>query len=203
MLAEKEIPLIEDDIYGELYFGKNRPQSCKSFDRKGLVLLCSSVSKSLAPGYRVGWCIPGRFKEKVLNLKLMHSVSSSAPTQAAVGHFFETGRFDLHMRKLRKALHTQCLHYTQAISTYFPEGTRISQPQGGYVLWIELHERINAFSLYQKAMEQGISISPGQIFSSHAIFAHYIRISFGAPLNPEIKNSLKVLGKLVERMGEA
>jgi DNA-binding transcriptional MocR family regulator len=200
MLAEREIPLIEDDIYGELYFGKSRPHSCKSFDRKGLVLLCSSVSKSLAPGYRVGWCIPGRFKEKVLSLKLMHTVSSAAPTHAAVGHFFETGRFDLHMRKLRKALHTQCLHYIQAISAHFPEDSRISHPQGGYVLWVELNRRINAFELYKEAMEQGISISPGQIFSAQPIYAHYIRISFGAPLTPEIDQSLKVLGRLVKRM---
>lgn len=197
MLAEKEIPLIEDDIYGELYFGRSRPQTCKSFDRKGLVMLCSSVSKSLAPGYRVGWCIPGRFKEKVLNLKLMHSISSSSPTQAAIGHFFETGRYDLHMRKLRKALHTQCLQYMQAITTYFPKNTRISQPQGGYVLWLELDERINAFSLYKEAMEHGISISPGQLFSAQPSYAHYIRISFGAPLSPEIDQSLQVLGKLL------
>lgn len=197
LLAEKEIPLIEDDIYGELYFGKSRPHTCKSFDQKGLVMLCSSVSKTLAPGYRVGWCIPGRYKEKVLNLKLMHTVSSASPTQAAVGHFFETGRFDLHMRKLRKALHTQCLNYIQAISSCFPEDIRISQPQGGYVLWVELGKRINAFTLYKEAMSHGISISPGQIFSLKASYAHYIRVSFGAPLTPEIAESIQVLGKLV------
>lgn len=144
LLADKKIPLIEDDIYGEIYFGKSRPRTCQSFDTEGGVMLCSSVSKSLAPGYRVGWCIPGRFKAQVINMKMMHTISSATPTQAAIAHFFETGRYDLHMRKLRKALYTQCLRYSQAIATYFPPDTKISQPQGGYALWIELDKNINA-----------------------------------------------------------
>lgn len=202
LLAKNEIPLIEDDIYGELYFGKTRPRTCKSFDRKGLVMLCSSISKSLAPGYRVGWCLPGRYKEKVLNLKMMHTVSSATPTQAGIGHFFETGRFDLHMRKLRKALHTQCLKYIQAISTYFPKDTRVSQPQGGYVLWVEMNKQVDAFALYQQAISRNISIAPGQIFSAQASYSNYVRISFGAPLTAEIEHSIKTLGELVSKMIE-
>jgi DNA-binding transcriptional MocR family regulator len=131
LLTRKKVPLIEDDIYGEIYFGKSRPRTCKSFDKEGWVMLCSSVSKSLAPGYRVGWCIPGRFKERIINIKMMHTISSATPTQAAIAHFFETGRYDLHMRNLRRALHTQCLRYMQAITTHFPADTKISRPQGG------------------------------------------------------------------------
>ena len=157
LLAAKEIPLIEDDIYGELYFGNTRPRTCKSFDKKGLVLLCSSISKSLAPGYRVGWCIPGKFKDKVLHIKLMHTVSAATPNQAAVGLFFETGRFDLHMRNLRKALYTQSLLYTRAIAEYFPESTKVSQPKGGYVLWIELDKGNDAFELFKLGIKYHIS----------------------------------------------
>ena len=198
LLAAKEIPLIEDDIYGEMYFGKTRPLTCKSFDENGLVMLCSSVSKTLAPGYRVGWCIPGRFKSKIINIKLMHAVSSATPTQAAIGHFFETGRYDLHMRHLRKALHTQSLRYIQAINQYFPADTKISQPQGGYVLWIEMNKKINSFELFKKAMKQNISIAPGQIFSTDGRFSNYIRISFGIPYDEVIENSIKILGEIVK-----
>lgn len=200
MLARKEIPLIEDDIYGELYFGKKRPRTCKSFDKKGLVLLCSSISKSLAPGYRVGWCIPGRFHSKVMQIKFMHTVSSATPTQAAVGLFFATGRYDLHMRNLRKALHTQSLLYTRAITTYFPESTRISQPQGGYVLWIEMDKRIDAFELFRSGLMYNVSISPGNIFSTDGRFTNCIRISFGTPLNKDIQHALKILGTLASDM---
>ena len=97
MLAKKEIPLIEDDIYGELYFGKTRPKTCKTYDKKGLVLHCASFSKSLAPGYRIGWAIPGRFKEKVIRLKRMHTVSTNTLMQAAVAEFLSKGRFELHL----------------------------------------------------------------------------------------------------------
>jgi len=197
LLAEKQIPLIEDDIYGEMYFGKTRPRTCKSFDHEGNVMLCSSVSKTLAPGYRVGWCIPGKYIDKVLSLKLMHTVSAATPTQAAVAQFFETGRYDLHMRNIRKALHTQCLKYIQAITAHFPADTKVSRPNGGYVLWVELNPIINAFKLFELAMEENISIAPGQIFSIDGRFSNYIRISFGEPFTREIENGLITLGKLV------
>jgi len=199
LLGTKNIPLIEDDIYGAMYFGKTRPKTCKSFDKKGIVMLCSSVSKSLAPGYRVGWVIPGKFKAKIINIKLMHTVSSATPTQAAIGHFFETGRYDLHMRNLRKALHSQCLKYIQAINKFFPDDTKISQPQGGYVLWIEMNKKINAFDVFKDALKQNISISPGQIFSTDASFSNYIRISFGIPYSDSLENSLKILGDIVKK----
>jgi DNA-binding transcriptional MocR family regulator len=197
LLAYHQIPLIEDDIYGEMYFGKTRPKTCKSFDKNGLVMLCSSVSKTLAPGYRVGWCIPGKFIDKVISNKLMHTVSSATPTQAAVARFFETGRYDLHMRNLRKALHTQCLRYLQAISEYFPSDIKVGRPQGGYVLWVELNREINAFELFEKAIQEHISIAPGHIFSTDARFTNYIRISFGTPYTNAIDGGLKRLGELI------
>jgi DNA-binding transcriptional MocR family regulator len=127
----------------------------------------------------------------------MHTLSSATPTQASIGHFFETGRYDLHMRNLRKALHTQCLRYTQAVAEYFPDDIKISRPQGGYVLWIELNKKIDAFELYERALNYNISISPGQIFSTDSRFTNFIRISFGMPYNVEIEESLKTLGRLI------
>ena len=166
----------------------------KSYDTEGWVILCSSVSKTIAPGYRVGWCIPGRFKEQIINIKMMHTISSATPTQAAIAHFYETGRYDLHMRNLRKALHTQSLRYIQAIACHFPANTRISQPKGGYALWIELDKLVDAFELYQAAIAQNISIAPGHIFSTDARFTNFIRISFGIPFDAEVENSFRVLG---------
>ncbi|MBA3647452.1 MAG: PLP-dependent aminotransferase family protein [Chitinophagales bacterium] len=200
LLAMHNIPLIEDDIYGEMFFGKQRPRTCKSFDKKGLVLLCSSVSKSLAPGYRVGWCIPGKFKDEIIRLKLIHNISTPSLTQAAVAFFMQNGRYELHLRRLRKALHTQCLRYIQAITQFFSDDTKISRPQGGYVLWIELNKKIDAMELYQRAMKYHISISPGQIFSTQSRFENCIRISFGRPYDAEVERGLKRLGGLVREM---
>ncbi|MEQ1744327.1 MAG: PLP-dependent aminotransferase family protein [Saprospiraceae bacterium] len=200
MLAERQIPLVEDDIYGEMYFGKTRPGTCKSYDTEGLVLYCSSLSKSLAPGYRIGWCLPGQFRPQVVQRKLTHCITSATPTQAAVARFCANGRFDIHLRNLRKALHTQCLRYLQAVSDFFPPETRVSQPQGGYVLWLELPEKVDAFHLYHLARQHRISIAPGQIFSTDGRFSHHIRLGFGAPYDSEIEGGLRTLGRLVREL---
>lgn len=200
MLAKKDIPLIEDDIYGELYFGKTRPKTCKTYDKKGLVLHCASFSKSLAPGYRIGWTIPGKFKDKVIRLKRMHTVSTNTLTQAAVADFLSNGRFELHLRHLRKALHTQSLRYIQAVCEYFPEDTRITRPQGGFTLWIEMNKKINAYKLHKRALKHNIGIAPGQIFSSQGNFENCFRISYGEPWSAKIEEGLKTLGKLMRDM---
>ena len=200
LLAKKEIPLIEDDIYGELYFGKTRPKTCKSFDKKGLVLYCASFSKSLAPGYRIGWTIPGKFKEKVIRLKRMHTVSTNTLAQAAVADFLSNGRFELHLRHLRKALHTQSLRYIQLVSEHFPADTRITRPHGGFVLWIEMNKKVNAYKLHKRALKHNIGIAPGQIFSSQGKFENCFRISYGEPMSPRIEEGIIKLGKLIEDM---
>lgn len=196
ILTKNKIPLIEDDVYGEIYFNNSRPLTCKQLDKKGLVLLCSSFSKTLAPGYRIGWCLPGKFRERFLDIKLAHTVSTASPTQAAIAQFFNSGRYDLHIKNLRKQLQLQCTKYLDAIAKYFPTGTRSTKPKGGFVLWIELPSNINSVEVFHKALNLGISIWPGPIFSASEGFENFIRISYGNPFDERVKNSLKLLGKL-------
>jgi len=198
LLAEMNIPLIEDDIYGELYFGKTRPKTCKAFDKRGLVLHCSSFSKSLAPGYRIGWTIPGKYKDAIIRLKRMHTVSTNTLAQAAVADFLSKGRFELHLRHLRRALHTQSLRYIQSICEHFPEDTCITRPQGGFTLWIEMNPRIDAFKLHKRALRHNIGIAPGQIFSSQGKFENCFRISYGEPWSSVVEEGIKILGKLIK-----
>lgn len=199
LITKYEVPLIEDDIYGELYFGKQRPRTCKTYDRQGWVLYCSSISKSLAPGYRIGWCIPGRFLKKVHNLKLMHTVSGTTLTQVAIAHFLSIGRYEYHLKKLRNALHAQCLHYVQGIIRNFPEDIKLSRPKGGFVLWVELNKDLNAYKLYQEALKYNISIVPGQIFSASGDYRNCIRIGYGKLYDQQIDYGLKVLGDLIKK----
>jgi DNA-binding transcriptional MocR family regulator len=199
LLTQKQIPLIEDDIYGELYFGKQRPRTCKSFDTEGWVLHCSSLSKSLAPGYRIGWCIPGRFLQRVKELKQMHTISGTTLTQAAMAHFLSIGRYEYHLKNLRKALHTQCLRYTQSIIQYFPQDVKLTRPAGGFVLWVEMNKEVDAYKLYQEAMKYGISIAPGQIFSASGDYRNCIRIGYGRAYDDTIEYGLKVLGNLIKK----
>lgn len=200
MLAKKEIPLIEDDIYGEMFFGKTRPRTCKSFDKKGLVLHCGSFSKSLAPGYRIGWAVPGRFKDKVISLKRMNNISTNTLAQVSIAHFLQNGRYELHLRHLRKALHTQSLQYLQAITEYFPEDTKISRPQGGFVLWVEMNKKMDGYKLHKRALKHNIGIAPGQIFSiKGSQFSNYFRLSYGTPWSSKVEHGLKTIGELMGR----
>lgn len=200
LVNKYDIPLIEDDIYADLYFGKTRPSSCKQYDRNGNVLLCNSFSKSLAPGYRVGWTMPGKYKDKVLRLKLNHTVSSATLPQAAIAHFLENGRYEHHLRNLRKMLHTQCLRYQQAIADYFPEDTCVTRPQGGYVLWLELNQSINTFDLYDLAMKKKVSFAPGRIFSLQDRYNNCLRISHSHPWSKQVDDGLKTIGKLAHQL---
>lgn len=200
LITKHNIPLIEDDIYGELYFGKSRPRTCKFYDKKGMVMHCSSLSKSLAPGYRIGWTIPGKFLEQVKQIKRIHNISSPTLTQAAIAHFLKIGRYEYHLKNLRKALHTQSLRYVQAIIEYFPPDTKISRPHGGFVLWLELNKKINSFKLRTEAMKHNISVVPGRIFSGSSCYANFIRISFGKPWSDDVDYGLMTLGKLIRKM---
>jgi DNA-binding transcriptional MocR family regulator len=199
LITKHNIPLIEDDIYGELYFGRSRPKTCKYYDGEGLVMHCSSLSKSLAPGYRVGWILPGKFFDSVRQIKRIQNISSPTLTQAAMAHFLQAGRYDFHLKGLRKALHTQCLRYIQSIITHFPADTKISRPTGGFVLWLELNKSVDVFKLRSDAVQKGIAIVPGKIFSASCNFSHCVRISFGKPWTEDIDYGLKVLGDLVKK----
>ena len=200
LLAHHNVPLIEDDLYGDVYFGDSRPKCCKTYDESGLVLWCGSVSKTLAPGYRVGWVAPGRFKNDVIRMKQVHSISSTTLTQEVIADFLANGRYESHLRKMRQTLHTNCLQYIRAIADYFPEGTKVSRPQGGFVLWVELAKHIDTMELYERAIKKNISIAPGRMFTLQKQFDNCMRISYGMQWNEHLDEALKTLGKLVKGM---
>ena len=196
MATEHQIPIIEDDIYGELYFSEPRPKNCKSFDEDGWVIYCSSFSKTLVPGFRVGWCIPGRFHEEFVQRKYVTNISTSSISQAVIAHFLTHGRYDFYLKKLRSALKTQHLQYKRAIFDYFPGKIASSNPQGGFVLWLELPMNKNALKLYQAGVKASIVIAPGQMFFARADYKNYFRISFGKPFDEAVDQALKKLGSL-------
>lgn len=200
LLSLHGIPLVEDDIYGDLYFGAQRPKCCKSFDLDGNVLWCSSVSKNLAPGYRVGWIAAGKYKEKLLKIKLVHSLASASIVQEAVGNFLKTGRYENHLQHLRRTLHSNYQNYVHAMADYFPEGTKISRPQGGLALWVEFDKHVDTAKLYHLAMKQQISIAPGRMFTLQDQFHNCMRLCFGFPWTDELKFKLKQLGSLAKTM---
>lgn len=203
MLAEREIPLIEDDINGQLAHGPTRPRVCKAFDHDGWVMTCNSFSKTLAPGYRVGWVAPGRFREKVEYLKWTNTHATSSPPQLALANFLQSGGYDHHIRKLRRIYTTNLCRVTEAVSRYFPEGTRVSRPTGGMALWVELPAHLRALELHTRALAENISIAPGPIFSAKQGFQNFIRLNIGNPWADRIEGAIKRLGKIMAEMKTA
>jgi DNA-binding transcriptional MocR family regulator len=197
LLNAHDIPIIEDDVYGELYFGSKRPTSAKAFDAKGLVMHCSSFSKCLAPGYRIGWAAPGRFTQEVARLKLTTTLSASAPAEAALADYLTKGGYDKHLRQLRHALSVQQTAMAQAIVRYFPKGTKATRPNGGYFLWVELPGGVDTLKLHRQALSLGISIAPGPMFSAHREFGNCLRLNYGHPWDDRTEAALITLGRLI------
>lgn len=197
ILARRNIPLIEDDIYGDLYFGGTRPRTAKAFDKNGLVLLCSSFSKLLAPGYRVGWTSAGRFQTRVEALKLTTTLAAPGLLEIAVAEFLENGGYDRHLRRMRAAFSIQTEQMIAAVGEHFPPGTRVTHPSGGFVLWVELPRGVNAMELHDRALAEGISITPGHLFSPRQSYQNYIRLSCGYPWSASLDRALATLGRLV------
>ncbi|MFK4075085.1 GntR family transcriptional regulator MpaR [Ectopseudomonas khazarica] len=197
LLVKHQVPLIEDDVYAELYFGSHPPKPVKSFDREGLVMHCSSFSKSLAPGYRIGWVAGGRYAEQIARLKLMTTISPSVPAQAALADYLQHGGYDRHLRKLRHALEMQQSAMLASAARHFPASTRVTRPAGGYFLWFEFPERLDSLQLLRLALAQGISLAPGPIFSASQGFRHCARLNYGHAWNARSEQAMEVLGRLV------
>lgn len=196
LLAQHDIPLIENDIYGELYFSEHRPTVAKAYDRKGLVMLCSSFSKDLAPGYRVGWVVPGRFKSTVEWLKFTSSVATATLPQRAIAEFISSGGYEHHLRRIRRAYAERIARLTQAIERYFPAGTKVTRPGGGFVLWVELPESVDSLELYGLALNIGITLAPGLLFSANQGYRHFVRLN-AAYWSDQAERTIQQLGELI------
>jgi DNA-binding transcriptional MocR family regulator len=199
LLNQYNIPLIEDDIYGELYFSETRPKAIKAFDTEGLVLYCSSVSKTLSPGLRVGWVIAGRYQSKVKQLKMVVNLSTAIAPQLTVAAFLANGGYDRHLRQLRRTFEAQVARMTQAICDYFPAETRVTRPTGGYVLWVELPPEFDGLALYEDALQQGIAIAPGAMFSPSGGYRNCFRLNCGLTWCEKIDQAMQTLERLVKQ----
>jgi DNA-binding transcriptional MocR family regulator len=198
ILKGARIPVIEDDIYAELFFGDRRPKIIKHWDRQDAVITCSSFSKILAPGFRVGWVVAGHeIADRIRRLKASFSLAPPTLQQVALTRFLSRGALDRHLRLLRANVHKQLLMIAMAVQRAFPSACRLVVPKGGNMLWVELPPGIDGTRLYQKALKKGISIVPGNAFSNGNRFRNYIRISCTSPFCDRIAGAIEELGKML------
>ena len=203
LLEGRGIPLIEDDIYGDLYFGRSRPFVAKAFETSGGVLLCSSFTKSLAPGFRVGWIAPGRFQQQVELLKFINSIATPELPQLAIAEFMADGGYDHHLRKLRTAFAGQVQRTSEAVAAHFPPACRITQPAGGFVLWVEMPAAVDAVRLFEMAREACIAIAPGSMFTHTGKFRNFMRLNCGNVWSPQLERAILRIGEMCKRLAEA
>jgi DNA-binding transcriptional MocR family regulator len=197
MLEARDIPLIEDDVYGDLMFDESRPKPARFFSRKNLVLTCGSFSKTVAPGYRIGWILAGQFDDRVRTLKRAFSCSCGLLQQMTLTEYLATGEYDRHLKALRPVLKCNAERMSAMISRYFPSGTGVSRPKGGSVLWLELPGNIDGIQLFEHALENSISICPGTLYSPSRRYRNFVRLSFGHPWTDQIDAAIRRLGELV------
>ncbi len=197
MLESRDIPLIEDDLYGDLPHDGNRPEVARAFSRKGLVLLCSSFSKTIAPGYRLGWIAPGRFYAEIERLKFVTNIAASTLSQLAVSEFLADGGYDHYLRGVRRVYAQQVARMARAVADHFPAGTRVTRPSGGFVLWVELPRGTDSLQLYERARSDGMTIAPGPIFSARRRYRNFIRLNC-ASWTDQVEGAVVRLGKLAQ-----
>lgn len=199
MLDRRGVPLIEDDVYGDIYYGDERPRPAKHFDRSGNVMLCSSFTKTVAPGFRIGWVTPGKWHAQVQMLKFINSVGSPEALQLAISEFLSSGSYERQLRKLRQSFRDHVARVSAAVSEHFPAGTRITRPAGGFILWVELPEGVDSVALFRQAIRNNISLGPGTLFSATDRFRNCIRMGCAEPWSARTERAIVTLGELVAR----
>jgi DNA-binding transcriptional MocR family regulator len=191
-----KVTLIEDDVFGDLSPAHERPQPIKAWDKLGHVIYCGSASKSISPAFRLGWVAAGRFQSRVNALKLSSTLSTPVFEQHVLAAYFQSGALPSHLRNLRQRLQSCIQPATEAVRKYFPIGTKITSPIGGWWLWIELPEPFDTMQLLHHSVPLGIAFAPGILFSTSPKFAHCMRINIGRPWNQEMDQGFKTLGSL-------
>jgi DNA-binding transcriptional MocR family regulator len=202
LLALHDVPLIEDDVYGDLCFTPERPWPVKAYDTSGHVMLCSSFSKAVSPGARVGYVVAGRYAQDIALLKMVSSGATSHFFQAVLADFLTGSAYENQLRKMRRALSQRIARMSDAVSAAFPPQCTISEPQGGFVVWVGMPEQVDALALHQAAIADGIATMPGQLFSASGKYSNYLRLNCGNAWSPRVEAAVARLGELVHRQAD-
>ena len=197
LLADNEIPLIEDDVYGALSYASKRPKSAKAYDTRGNVIYCSSFSKTVAPGLRIGWMLAGNYRQQVIYQKFLDNISTTIYPQLTLAEFLSKGGYRRCIRHSARVYQQRMEQLRRWVSEIFPSGTRITNPQGGFLLWVELPKKYNCVELYRKAMDKKIAITPGILFSAQGQYKNHIRLSCGSVEGEQARKSIMALARLL------
>ena len=200
-LAQRhDIAIIEDDVYGDLAYSYPRSRTIKSMDNEGRVVLCSSFSKTLAPGLRVGWIAPGRYLARVLHMKYISTGATATGPQHAIAQFLAEHKYAPHLRRMRAQYLRNRDIMMDLVCQTFPEGTRMSQPEGGFMLWVVLPDHFDTHLLNQELMKQGVQIAVGSIFSATGKYRNCIRMNYAGPMDARTEAAVRKVGEIARQL---
>ncbi|AZP11964.1 aminotransferase-like domain-containing protein [Undibacterium parvum] len=200
LCEQQHLPLIEDDSYGALVNDDLPPTAAKHWDTTGNVIYCASLHKILAPGLRVGWMLAGRWHARINMLKYAQTRYNEELSQLVVAEFLQSSAYDRHLRRLRATLSLQRERTAEAIAAYFPPGTRLSVPNGGVSIWVEMPNQLSSKEVFEAALEQGILVSPGLLYSNSNRFNHFLRLNCGMHFTTELDDALRSLGNIIQSL---
>lgn len=198
LLTSRGIPVIENDEYSELHTGSQHPTSLKTYDTRGMVLHCGSFSRCLTHRHRIGWALPGRFRQQVEKLKFLSAITTPPSVQLALAEYLRNDGYDHHLRRLRRRIAQNASIMEAAVRRFFPDGTRAHTPTGGYLLWVELPEGADSLALYRRALACGITVAPGKLFGTDHRYRCFVRLNFSGEWTGEIDRAMQTLGQLAD-----
>ncbi|MBI5109925.1 MAG: PLP-dependent aminotransferase family protein [Rhodocyclales bacterium] len=196
LLAARKVALIEDDIYGDICFTGSRPRPIHAFDKSGNTMLCTSFSKTVSPSLRAGFVAAGRRAADVVLQKTLTSGKTNPLTQHVIAGLMESRGFDVHLRTLRRRFAEQIARTRDAVARHFPAETRVTDPQGGFVLWLELPPGVDCTALHRRAAREGIAFVPGEMFSASGHYRNCLRLACGQPWSERLEDGVKRLGRM-------
>ncbi len=199
MLSAKDIPLIENDTYSDIYFGEVRPKPAKAYDKRGLVMLCSSFSKTVSMGVKLGWVLPGQRFTECIGFKVLPHNTSQPLVEKAYADFLSLGSYERHLRKLRKLYGDNLKHFQKTIAAHFPEGTQTSRPEGGLSMWLKLPPKVDVMRLYQEAAAINLYLVAGFAFSVGADYSDCLQLCFAEPWSEKVEKKLQTVGNLAKK----
>uniref|UniRef100_F4CBU2 Transcriptional regulator, GntR family with aminotransferase domain n=1 Tax=Sphingobacterium sp. (strain 21) TaxID=743722 RepID=F4CBU2_SPHS2 len=197
-IAQKHgLIVIENDIYGDLPFNGERPSTIRSFDESGSVMTYSSYAKTLAPGVRLGWLSTAHFMHRAEQIKFALGSTVSPIYQETVHRLLSNASYQRHIRSFRAQLAKNAQFTIDLLNECFPRGTQISDPKGGYNLWVKLPKHIDVDLFYRKCEETGIRFTPGDTFSFSIAFENHFRIVFSDKYSSKKIEAIKSIGKYI------
>jgi DNA-binding transcriptional MocR family regulator len=202
LLDQYQVPLIENDLYGDLCFAIERPLPVKAFDTSGNVLLVSSFSKVVTSALSAGYIMAGKRAHQMIYSKALASGPASHFNQAVLAAMINGSQYNNHLRHVRRTMAQRIAQVSDAVSRYFPASCSISEPQGGFVIWVQLPQQVNAYAVHAEALKQKIAFMPGGLFSPSGKFNNYMRINCGNPWDARIEHAIERIGIITHEVAE-